>query len=589
MCIARVLLLCSIPLFVSKSPFYQSSNKQTTMEGSNNTSSGEGSHFDYLYDLLLPGDRILVSVVLFLFAVMLILICLSLLVSLVRDISPKSKPVHPEKVADEPQKEVMPESTRQEQTQIRFRGPGQPPAPDMTPMNHFAPQYPAYPQVQTNQADLNPPVCASAPSAPPLTATNHVSPQYPGFSCLNTPVQTAIPSAMTSTPAGHFVPPYPVESPALSPLNPFRSDVFPPRAEPSIEAQREVTPNPTRRTDDTSCIAPDLSSFSRRKERVPEVFTGTKSELKDWQCQFEIVAKYNGWNYAEKGSNAACSLRGNAQQVLYDMPADEREDYEAILKALKRRFDPENQESLKKIEFKSRSKKREETMNEYTFALRRLVHSAFPKLPSDAQEDMLVDQFIRGLPNEACKRHVHNNHPKTLDKAAFLASDFDSFESRYNTRKPEDRSVRVVNKENREEESSTMKCMKDLIQVMTTFVKNQVPQSTQNSRSTGCHNCGDLSHFARECPHPKEWQKKKGPYNNNQNSRPRQGPPYNPPQPQQFQRQGPSYNPPQPRQPQIQVPYYPPPQHPQPPNNPGVGLQSSASSLPAPPSLVQGN
>ena len=39
-------------------------------------------------------------------------------------------------------------------------------------------------------------------------------------------------------------------------------------------------------------------SLSHRKERVPDVFTGTKGSLKDWLRHFETCARWNRWDYA---------------------------------------------------------------------------------------------------------------------------------------------------------------------------------------------------------------------------------------------------------------------------------------------------
>ena len=86
-------------------------------------------------------------------------------------------------------------------------------------------------------------------------------------------------------------------------------------------------------------------SLSHRKESVPDVFTGTKDSLKDWLRHFETCARWNGWDYAERGVNLAMSLRGNAQQVLGELSVHELEDFDAIKVALERRLDPAEKES----------------------------------------------------------------------------------------------------------------------------------------------------------------------------------------------------------------------------------------------------
>ena len=99
-------------------------------------------------------------------------------------------------------------------------------------------------------------------------------------------------------------------------------------------------------------------SLSHRKERIPDMFTGTKGSLKDWLHHFETCARWNGWDYAERGVSLALSLWGNAQQVLGELSVHELEDFDAIKAALERRFDPAEKENLHCVEFRSQFKKK---------------------------------------------------------------------------------------------------------------------------------------------------------------------------------------------------------------------------------------
>ena len=95
------------------------------------------------------------------------------------------------------------------------------------------------------------------------------------------------------------------------------------------------------------------------------MFTGTKGSQKDWLRHSETCARWNGWDYAERGVNLATSLRGNAQQVLGELSVHELEDLDAIKAALERRFDPAEKENLHRVEFRSRFKKKGESVTEY--------------------------------------------------------------------------------------------------------------------------------------------------------------------------------------------------------------------------------
>ena len=198
------------------------------------------------------------------------------------------------------------------------------------------------------------------------------------------------------------------------------------------------------------------------------MFTGTKGDLKDWLCHFGTCSKWNGWDYPEKGVNLAMSLRGNAQQILGELSVAELEDFDAIKAALERRFDPAEKENLHRVEFRSRLKKRDESVTEYGFALNRIASNAYPRMPAEAREVIVIDQFVGGLHSKDLRRHVQFHHPQTIHEAIALASEFESFEYRFegqkplNPEKPPERSVRNVNEKEKTEFADLLKAFQNL-------------------------------------------------------------------------------------------------------------------------------
>ena len=128
------------------------------------------------------------------------------------------------------------------------------------------------------------------------------------------------PPSAISNPGNPFLDSYHANfSPSCNPFetqpHPTRESclaTFPLTKSSCVDQQDRFSSSPFPTTFQHSGVQSD-SSCIHRKERVPETFSGSTTELKDWIVQFEIIARYSGWTEAEKGSNLASSLRGNAQ------------------------------------------------------------------------------------------------------------------------------------------------------------------------------------------------------------------------------------------------------------------------------------
>lgn len=102
------------------------------------------------------------------------------------------------------------------------------------------------------------------------------------------------------------------------------------------------------------------------------------------------------------------------------------------------RFSPQERESAYRWEFRTRRRQKQESITDYGYALKRLACNAYPNLPVNALETVVVDQHILGLGEHEVKRHVQFGHPKSLESAIALAVEFEAFEGSLTNRKPED-------------------------------------------------------------------------------------------------------------------------------------------------------
>lgn len=273
-----------------------------------------------------------------------------------------------------------------------------------------------------------------------------------------------------------------------------------------------------------------------RKPKEPDTFDGNKVEWNDYVCHFEQVAQWNEWNDHEKALQLAMSLRGVAQRVLGELPREILCQYETLKSVLMQRFCPPERVTAYRCEFRNRRRNREESVVEYGYALKRLASRAFPSIPIEMRESLIVEQYISGLGNQDIKRHIQFAHPSTLDRAISLAVEFEAFEGSYNVlRKPNEpvhsNVMALTNTGNSEKdiqktpchsnlETSRLDRLEDSMRDVKESLKNlsnkperprQVEKTeqrnhtrsqikTRDSQKFICFNCNEEGHISRNCP-----------------------------------------------------------------------------------------
>ena len=124
-------------------------------------------------------------------------------------------------------------------------------------------------------------------------------------------------------------------------------------------------------------------------------------------------------------------------------------------------------------------------MTDHGLAPNRIASDAYPRMPPEARETIVIDQFVSGLPSKDLRRHVQFHHPSFFHEAMALASEFESFEESFDGREPEnpEKEIGTSIRSFSEEESGHEELLKVL----------QSEQTGSCVSGKGYKSCGDNS------------------------------------------------------------------------------------------------
>ncbi|XP_067639750.1 uncharacterized protein [Eurosta solidaginis] len=154
------------------------------------------------------------------------------------------------------------------------------------------------------------------------------------------------------------------------------------------------------------------ASASNTKVKTPS-FDGSLP-FQVFKLQFEKTAAVNNWNAEDKVAALFVALKGPAAEILQTIPEGERNNYEALMAAVERRYGSEHRKQIFQIELQNRYQKANETLQEFASDVERLAHLANADAPVEYTERVKIQSFINGIRDVETKRATYANPKLTF-------------------------------------------------------------------------------------------------------------------------------------------------------------------------------
>ena len=147
-------------------------------------------------------------------------------------------------------------------------------------------------------------------------------------------------------------------------------------------------------------------SRSSSSPKVP-TFDGTNTaQFRPWIIQFEAIARHQGWTAGERVVRLVSSLTGPAANLLIGMTLGQLDNYNFLRTRLSRRYDPPEREEAHRAELRARTRRRNESADEFAENIKNLAQRAYPLADQNMLDNLVVERFREGHGNEELKKHL---------------------------------------------------------------------------------------------------------------------------------------------------------------------------------------
>jgi len=217
---------------------------------------------------------------------------------------------------------------------------------------------------------------------------------------------------------------------------------------------------------------------------IPKSFSG--GDTREWFQKFEICSNANGWDAEKKAKKLPTLLEGEALVAWMELSEEEKADYSVTKGNLIKKMAPLEFVSLE--EFQERSIFPGESVSMYLYELKRLLQQAMPELTADTKKQLLIHQFLAGLPASLSRQLRAGGNTQDLDELVQCA-----------------RILMVVDSGERQTAAvysgaSEVSELKSQIQELTAQVAALTVAQQRDRNPPRCYYCKQPGHVQRYCP-----------------------------------------------------------------------------------------